>query len=189
VSALRWTLATTAGFALGGVALHSPGASAVGTSYLEFDVSAATFGAFLGTLVGLVTGLLQLIARRSRELRLVAAAVLGVAIAHALADGAPAIWGVPVVAALSGLAAAIAFAWATRTRDVRLLAIWFAAWTAGWLVGVSLAGALGLSGGATPEVWAAEHLVIAASLGLAWGFATSTDVRRVVERRWSFRSG
>ena len=46
VSTLRWTLATTAGFALGGVALHSPGASGVGTSYLEFDVSAAAFGGF-----------------------------------------------------------------------------------------------------------------------------------------------
>jgi hypothetical protein len=189
VSALRWTLATTAGFALGGVALHSPGASAVGSTYLDFDASAATFGAFLGTLVGLVTGLLQLIARRTRELRLVGATVVAVAIAHALADGAPAIWGVPVVAALSGLAAAAAFAWATNIGDVRMLAIWFAAWTGGWLGGVSLAGALGLSGGGTPEVWAAEHLVIGASLGLAWGLATTTDVRHVVERRSSRRSG
>ena len=144
---LRWIAATTAGFVLGGLALHSPGASGVGSSYLDADLSAAIFGAILGTIVGLTTGTLQLIALRSRNARLVAAAIIAVATAHALADGAPAVWGVPLVAALSGALAALPFAWATGVIDPRAVGTWTFVWAGGWLAGVTVAGALGLTGG------------------------------------------
>jgi hypothetical protein len=67
VRSLRWTLATAGGFALGGIALHSPGASAIGASYLEWDVSAAVFGGILGSVVGAITGLLQMLAHGLRS--------------------------------------------------------------------------------------------------------------------------
>ena len=66
---LLWTLATTAGFVAGGVALHSPGASGIGATYFEWDVSAAVFGAVLGAVVGAVAGLLQLLALGIRDYR------------------------------------------------------------------------------------------------------------------------
>lgn len=176
----RWTAATTAGFVLGGAGLHSPGASGIGAAFLEWDVSAAIFGAFLGAIVGSVTGLLQNIALGRRDLRVLVAMVVTVSVAHALADGAPAIWGVSGVAALSGIVAAIANAWALRTWDVRSLIAAFVAWWAGWMGGVALAGALGLTYGSTPEVWATEHVVIAAVLGLAFGTATSPAMRRIL---------
>ncbi len=177
---LRWTLATAVGFALGGVALHSPGASAVGASYLEWDVSAAAFGAGLGGIVGIATGVLQMLALRARRWHALAAAVVAVGVAHALADGAPAIWGVGGVAAISALVATAAAAWALSMRAWRWIAVSAFAWWAGWLAGVAVAGWLGLSGGATPDVWAAEHAVIAGILGLAWGGATSPRARRVL---------
>ncbi|MGH2472473.1 MAG: hypothetical protein ACRDG6_08740 [Candidatus Limnocylindria bacterium] len=178
---LRWTLATATGFALGGVALHSPGASAVGASYLDWDVSAAAFGAILGSIVGVVTALLQMLALGIRSWRLVAAAVAAVAVAHALADGAPAAWGVGVVAAISGLCAAVVLAWALRTRAWRWIIASVFAWWAGWLLGVAIAAAVGQSGGTTQAAWATEHAVIAGILGLAWGSATSPDARRLLE--------
>lgn len=167
---------------LGGVALHSPGASAVGASYLEWDVSAAVFGAILGSVVGVITALLQMVALGVRSWRLVAASVVAVAVAHALADGAPAAWGVAVVAAISGICAAAALAWALRTRAWRWIIASAFAWWAGWLLGVAITIGLGLSGGTTPDVWATEHAVIAGILGLAWGSATSPDARRLLEQ-------
>jgi hypothetical protein len=181
VRSLRWTLATAGGFALGGAALHSPGASAVGAFYLDWDVSAAAFGAILGSIVGVITALLQMVALRIRSWRLVAAAVAAVAVAHALADGAPAAWGVGVVAAISGLAAAAALAWALRTRAWRWIVASAFAWWAGWLLGVAIAAGLRLSGGTTPTAWMIEHVVIAGVLGLAWGSATSPGARRLLE--------
>ncbi|HET7700216.1 MAG TPA: hypothetical protein VFM06_05035 [Candidatus Limnocylindria bacterium] len=180
MTAARWIAATTLGFVLTGMALHSPGASSVGNAYYEWDMSAALFGAILGALAGLVTGGLRLLAIRARSLRLLLATVAAVAVGHALADGAPSVWGVPIVAALGGLAAAAAHAWATRERDVRLMALIALAWTAGWLGGVALAGALGLSGGADPGAWAAEHAVIAAAIGIAFGAATAPAARRIL---------
>ena len=176
----RWTIATTLGFVLGGIGLHSPGASGVGSSYLEADLSAALFGAILGIVVGLVTGGLQLIALGTRSRRIVIATIIAVATAHALADGAPASWSVPIVAVLSGAAAAAALAWATATRDVRAIALWIAAWAGGWIAGVAIAGVFGLSGGSTPDVWAAEHAIIAATLGIVWGIATAPALRRIL---------
>jgi hypothetical protein len=181
VTSVRWTLATTGGFVLGGVALHSPGASGIGASYLEWDLSAATFGAILGSIVGVVTGILQMIALGVRSWRLVGASVVAVAVAHAMADGAPAVWGVGGVAAISGLCAAAALAWAFRTRAWRWIIASALAWWAGWMLGVAIAAGLGLSGGSTPGAWAIEHAVIAAILGLAWGAATSPHARRAIE--------
>ncbi|MDQ2913126.1 MAG: hypothetical protein M3T56_07700, partial [Chloroflexota bacterium] len=166
---LRWTLATAGGFALGGFAFHSPGASAVGAFYLDWDVSAAAFGAILGSIVGLITALLQMLALGVRNWRLVAASVVAVAVAHALADGAPAGWGVGGVAAISGVSAAVVLAWALRTRAWRWIIASAFAWWAGWLLGVAIAVGLGLSGGTTPDKWVTEHVVIAGILGLAWG--------------------
>ncbi len=183
---LRWTLATAGGFALGGAALHSPGAPALGPSYLEWDVSAAAFGAILGSVVGVVTALLQLLALGARSWRLIVASIVAVAVAHALADGAPAAWGVGVAAATSGLCAAAALAWALHTRAWRWIIASAFAWWAGWLLGVAIAARLGLSGGTTPSAWATEHAVIAGILGLAWGSATSPDARRVLEENQLF---
>ncbi|MEK6206084.1 MAG: hypothetical protein AABM32_00415 [Chloroflexota bacterium] len=180
---LRWTLATTGGFVLGGVALHSPGASGIGAAYLDWDVPAAVFGAILGSVVGIVTGVLQMIALGVRSWRLVAASVIAVAVAHALADGAPAVWGVAVVAAISGLCAALALAWALRTRAWRWIIASAFAWWAGWTLGVAIAVALGLSGGTTPDKWVTEHVVIAGILGLAWGSATSPHAQRLLTVR------
>lgn len=177
---LRWTLATTVGFVAGGTALHSPGASAVGAAYFEWDVSAAVVGTLFGAIVGALTGLLQLVALGIRSWRLVAASIAAVSVAHALADGAPAVWGVAVVAALSGLCAAAALAWALRIRAWRWTLASSVVWWAGWSLGVAVAGALGLSSGATPDVWATEHAVIAAILGLAWGGMTSPAARRIL---------
>ena len=106
--------------------------------------------------------------------------VVTVAVAHALADGAPAMWGVPVVACLSGIVAGFAHAWATRLRDPRLIAAVAVAWTIGWLSAVALAGALRLSASYEPAVWMTEHAVIGAVLGLAFGFATSPAMRRIL---------
>jgi hypothetical protein len=176
----RWTAATTAGFVLGGAALHSPGASGVGAAFLEWDVSAAIFGAVLGAIVGAITALLQSIALGRRDVRVFIAVIVTVSIAHALADGAPAIWGVSAVAAISGAVAAVANAWRTHSRDARLLVVVLLAWWSGWMGGVALAGALNLSFGSSPEVWAMEHVVIAAVLGLTFGAATSPAMRRIL---------
>ena len=176
----RWTAATTAGFMLGGAALHSPGASGIGAAFLEWDVSAAIFGGFLGAIVGAITGLLQNIALGRRDPRVFIAIIVTVSAAHALADGAPAIWGVSAVAALSGVVATTANAWRIRHWDGRVLVTVLAAWWAGWIGGVAFAGALGLSFGSTPDVWATEHVVIAAVLGLAFGAATSPAMRRIL---------
>ena len=176
----RWTAATTAGFILGGAAVHSPGASGIGAAFLEWDVSAAVFGGFLGAIVGAITGLLRSVALGHRDARTFIATAITVSVAHALADGAPAIWGVSGVAALSGVVAAVANAWGARNWDTRSLVAALVAWWAGWLGGVGLAGVLGLSYGSTPDVWATEHVVIAAVLGLAFGTATSPAMRRIL---------
>ena len=176
----RWIAATSVGFALTGMGLHSPGSSGVGNLFLEWDVSAALFGAILGAIAGALTGLLQLLALRTREVRLLVAIVITVSVGHGLADGAPAVWGVPLVASLSGIVAGFAHAWATRLRDPRLIAAVAVAWTIGWLIAVALAGALSLSGSYEPAVWMTEHAVIGAVLGLAFGFATSPAMRRIL---------
>ena len=177
---LGWTLATTVGFVLGGIALHAPGASGIGATYLDWDVSAAVFGAILGSVVGIITALLQMVALGRRSWRLLAATVVAVAVAHALADGAPAAWGVVGVAAISGLCAAAALALALRARAWRWVIASAFAWFAGWSLGVAFAGELRLSGGTTPGAWATEHAVIAGILGLAWGGVTSPAGRRLL---------
>lgn len=188
MNSAAWILATAVGFALTGAGLHSPGASAVGGSFYDWDVSAALFGAFLGAIAGAFTGLLQLVALRTRALRLLLATAFAVGVAHALADGAPAMWGVAVVAGLSGLAGAAAYAWATRIRDLRLIGVVAIAWSGGWLAAVALAGALGLSAGSAPSAWATEHAVIGAVLGLAVGAATSPAMRRILGARRALSS-
>lgn len=175
-----WTLATTVGFALGGAALHAPGASGVGAHYLDWDLTAAAFGAILGSVVGIVTALFQMVALGRRNRRLLAATVIAVAAAHGLADGAPAIWGVSGVAAISGLSAAAALAWALRTRAWKWVIASAFGWFAGWSLGVAIAGGLGLGRGSSPATWATEHAVIAGVLGLVWGSITSPAGRRLL---------
>ena len=97
------------------------------------------------------------------------------AVAHALADGAPATWGVSVAAAISGAAAALAFAWAARWLDWRSVALMSFAWWAGWVGGVALLGVIApVLGYGT-----VDHVVIGAALGLSWGAATSPAARRL----------
>ena len=165
---IAWVIATALGFILGGAALHSPGASAVGAEYLEWDVSAAIFGA----IVGAITGALQNVALRARNARVILAMVVTVAAAHALADGAPNAWGVPAVAAMSAIVAALAMAWASGTRAPLALAAWALAWWLGWEIGLSF--------GSTPDIWAQEHIVIAGLLGIVFGAATSPAMRRIL---------
>ena len=114
------------GFVAGGVALHSPGAVALGQYAFEWGPPAAL--------------------------------IVAVAVAHALADGAPATWGVSLAAAISGVAAALAFAWAARSWDWRTVAPMSFAWWAG-RVG-----------------------------GLAWGAAPSPAMRRILRERRALTS-
>jgi hypothetical protein len=176
VRSLAWTGATTAGFVVGGALLHSPGAIGLGQYAFEWDLSAALFGAMFGAVVGAFTGFLQTRTIAGPSGRFIIAAVVAVAVAHALADGAPATWGVSVAAALSGIAAAVAFGWATRRLDWRALALQALAWWSGWVGGVAVLGVV------TPVVGygTVDHLVIAAVLGLAWGAATSPAVRSLL---------
>jgi hypothetical protein len=176
---LAWIAATTVGFVSCGTALHSPGAASLGQYAFEWDLPAAVFGAVFGAVVGLFTGFLQTRTIAGPPARFVVAAVVAVGVAHALADGAPATWGVSVAALISGAAAALAFAWAARSMDWRWVALMWFAWWAGWVGGVAVLGAVApVLGYGT-----LDHLVIGAALGLSWGTATSPAVRRFFRGR------
>lgn len=179
VRSLAWIAATMIGFVLGGIALHSPGAVSLGQYAFEWDPPAAAFGALLGAVVGAFTGLLQARTVGGPSGRFVVAAVVAVATAHALADGAPATWGVSIAAAISGVAAALAFAWAARSWDWRGLALMSFAWWAGWVGGLAVLGVI------APVVGyeVVDHEVIGAVLGLSWGATTSPALRRLVGER------
>jgi hypothetical protein len=178
VKSLTWIAATTIGFVAGGIALHSPGAVSLGQYAFEWDLPAAVVGAVFGAIVGAFTGLLQARAVGGSS-RFILAAVGAVAVAHALADGAPATWGVSLAAAISGGAAAVAFAWAARWWDWRAVALTSVAWWAGWVGGVSVLGAI------APVVGyqVVDHPVIGAVLGLTWGAVTSPVMRRTFGER------
>jgi hypothetical protein len=163
------------GFVAGGLALHSPGATELGQYPFAWDVSAAIAGAVFGAVVGAFTGFLQTRTIGAPAARFIVAAVVAVAVAHALADGAPATWGVPLAAAISGVAAALAFGWAARSLDPRALAMMAFAWWAGWVGGLALLGAIATAVGYGVVD---NHLVIGAALGLSWGAATSPAMRR-----------
>jgi hypothetical protein len=183
VRSLAWIAATTIGFVAGGLALHSPGATELGQYPFAWDVSAAIVGAVFGAVVGAFTGFLQARTIGGPAARLIVAAIVGVAIAHALADGAPATWGVSLAAAISGVAAALAFGWAARSLDPRALALMSFAWWAGWVGSLALLGAIATAVGYGVVN---DHLVIGAVLGLSWGTATSPAARTFVgERRAS----
>jgi hypothetical protein len=172
---LAWIVATMIGFVSGGTFLHSPGATELGQYPFEWDPPAAVFGAVLGAVVGAFTGFLQTRTVGGSTRRLIIAAVVAVAVTHALADGAPATWGVSFAATVGGVAAALAFAWAVRLMDLRAIAMMAVAWWAGWVGGVALLGAVApIVGYGT-----VDHLVIAAVLGLLWGAATSPATRRI----------
>jgi hypothetical protein len=173
VRSLAWIAATTVGFLAGGLLLHSPGAVELGPYAFEWDPGAAVFGAVFGSVVGAFTGFLQTRTVGGPSARLIIAAVVAVAVTHALADGAPATWGVSFAAAVGGVAAALAFAWAARWFDWRAVAVMCFAWWAGWVGGLAVLGAI------APVVGygSIDHLVIAAVLGLSWGAATSPAMR------------
>jgi hypothetical protein len=179
VRSMAWVAATVLGFVAGGLALHSPGATGLGQYPFDWDPPAAVFGAVLGAVVGVITGFLQTRTIGGPPARFIIAAVVAVAVAHALADGAPATWGVSFAAAVSGAAAALAFAWAARSLDWRALAVMCFAWWAGWVGGLAVLGAI------APVVGygAVDHLVIGAVLGLSWGAATSPAMRRIFGER------
>jgi hypothetical protein len=162
----------------GGVALDAPGATSLGQYAFDWDPVAAVFGAVFGAVVGAFTGFLQTRTIAGPPGRFILAAVVAVAVAHALADGAPATWGLSIAAALSGIAAAFAFAWAARWHW-RAVALMTFAWWAGWVGGVAVLGLI------APVVGygVADHLVIAAVLGLSWGAATSPAARASLGQR------
>lgn len=182
---LAWIAATVTGFVAGGQLLHSPGATGLGQYPFHWDVRAAVFGAVFGTVVGAFTGFLQTRTVGGPPARFIIAGAVAVAGAHALADGAPATWGVSFAAALSGAAAALAFAWAARWLDLRALAMMCFAWWAGWVGGLEVLGVI------APVVGAGvvDHLVIGAILGLSWGAATSPAMRRIFGVRPALSSG
>lgn len=163
------------GFVAGGFALHSPGATGLGQYAFTWDVSAAIVGAVFGAVVGAFTGFLQTRTIDGPPARFIIAAMVAVAVAHAFADGAPATWGVSFAAAVSGVAAALAFAWAARSLDWRAVATMAFAWWAGWVGGLAVLGAI------APIVGygVVDHQIIGAALGLSWGAATSPAMRRV----------
>ena len=178
---LAWTAATVVAFVGGGTLLHSPGAISLGQYAFDGDIGAAVFGAVLGAIVGAFTGFLQSRTTSEPPGRFIGAAVIAVAAAHALADGAPATWGVSVAAAISGIVAALAFAWAARWLDWRAVGLMTIAWWGGWVGGVALLGAI------APVVGyeAVDHQVIGAVLGLTWGAATSPVMRSLIRDRVS----
>jgi hypothetical protein len=181
---VAWIAATVIGFVAGGVALHSPGAVSLGQYPFEWDPPAAVFGAVLGGVVGAFTGFLQTRTIAGSRARFIIAAAVAVAVAHAFADGAPATWGVSFAAAVSAVAAALAFAWATRSLDWRAVVTMCFAWWAGWVGGLAVLGAL------APVVGygVVDHPVIGAVLGLSWGAATSPAMRRVFGERRALSS-
>jgi hypothetical protein len=148
----------------------------LGQYAFDWDPPAALIGAVFGAVVGALTGFLQARAAIGESsARFIVAAIVAVAVAHALADGAPATWGVSLAAAISGVAAALAFAWAARSWDWRTVALMSFAWWAGWVGGVALLGAIvPLVGYGT-----VDHVIISAVLGLSWGAATSPALRRI----------
>ena len=180
---LAWIAATVIGFVAGGIALHSPGAVGLGQFAFDWDLPAALIGAVFGAVVGAFTGFLQSTTIGGSS-RVIVAAIVAVAVAHALADGAPATWGVSLAAAISGFAAAVAFAWAARSRDWRMVALMSFAWWAGWVGGVALLGAI------APVVGygVVDHLIISAVLGLSWGAATSPALSRTFGERRALSS-
>jgi hypothetical protein len=165
VKSVAWIAATVIGFVAGGIALHSPGAVSLGQYAFEWDLPAAVAGAVFGAVVGAFTG-------------------FAIAVAHALADGAPATWGVSLAAAMSGFAAALAFAWAAHSWDWRTVALMSFAWWAGWVGGVAVLGAI------APVVGygVVDHPVIGTVLGLSWGAATSPAMRRIFGERRALSS-
>ena len=171
---VAWIAATTVGFGVIGTALHSPGAVSLGQYAFEWDVPAAILGAVLGGVVGAATGFLQARTISAPPARFIIAAAVAVAVAHALADGAPATWGVSLAAAISGAAAALAFAWAERSFDLIALAVMSFAWWLGWVGGVAILGVIAPYAG----YGVLDHPVIGAVLGIAWGVATSPALRR-----------
>jgi hypothetical protein len=179
VKSFAWIAATTIGFVVGGIALHSPGAVGLGQYAFDWDPPAALIGAVFGAVVGALTGFLQTRAAGGSSARFIVAAVVAVAVAHALADGAPATWGVSLAAVISGVAGALAFAWAARLWDWRTVALMSFAWWAGWVGGVALLGAI------APVVGygTVDHLIIGAALGLSWGAATSPAMLRIFGER------
>jgi hypothetical protein len=172
------------GFVAGGITLHSPGAVGLGQYAFDWDPPAALIGAVFGAVVGAFTGFLQTRAVGESSARFIVAAIVAVAVAHALADGAPATWGVSLAAAINGVAAALAFAWAARSWAWRSVALMSIAWWAGWVGGVALLGAI------APVVGygQVDHLIISSVLGLSWGGATSPAVRRILGERRALRS-
>ena len=180
---VAWIAATTIGFVVVGSALHSPGAVSLGQYAFEWDVPAAILGALFGSIVGAATGFLQTRTISGQRSRFIIAAAVAVAVAHALADGAPATWGVSVAAAISGVAAALAFSWAARSFNPVALATMSFAWWLGWVGGVAVLGVVApIVGYGT-----VDHLVIGAALGLAWGTATSPAMRRKFRERGIIR--
>jgi len=184
VRSLAWIAATLIGFVAGGIALHSPGAVSLGQYAFDWDPPAALIGAVFGAIVGAFTGFLQTKAVGESSARFIVATIVAVAVAHALADGAPATWGISLAAAISGIAAAFAFAWAVRSWDWRSIALMSFAWWAGWVGGVALLGAI------APVVGyeVVDHPVISVALGLSWGAATSPAVRRILRVRRALSS-
>lgn len=182
---LAWIAATVTGFVAGGEALHSPGATGLGQYPFHWDLPAAVFGAVLGTVVGAFTGFLQTRTIGGPPARFIIATAVAVAVAHALADGAPATWRVSFAAALSGAAAALAFGWAARWLELRALAMMCFAWWAGWVGGLEVLGVIAPAVGAG----VVDHVVISAILGLSWGAATSPAMRRVLGERSALGSG
>lgn len=169
---LAWTVAIVLGLAGGGFAFHFPGSYGNST----VDPSAALVGIVVGSVNGLLVGVLAWIAlrlSRADGYRMLAASALLVGLTHAANDGSPT--GIPflVVEAVAGLVAAGTAAWILRVRRSSVLAVAGVAWTAGIVLGGWTGNLIGLPFSETPIGWSVDHAWDGLITGLVWGTATA----------------
>ncbi|MGK2851415.1 MAG: hypothetical protein ACSLFN_10955 [Candidatus Limnocylindrales bacterium] len=168
---LTWAIAIIVGLAVGGFALHFPGSFGEAT----WQPAALVFGVILGAAHGVAVGALLWLALglpRSTGKRLLVWMALGIGATHGLHDGAPASLGAPLVALLSGVALAAAYAWAMSDRRPRIVGVVGVGWAVGLMLAVSVGGALGLPWSETPIGWSTDHAVDGIVVGLVWAIAT-----------------
>lgn len=172
-AALRWLVATTLGLVIGGFALHFPGSFG---GQGGWSLAAAVFGLILGFMTGALVGIMQwasLLLPRRIGMRLVLAMALSVGATHALFDGSPTQAPLPLVAALSGILTAAAFAWLLGERARVLFVASAAAWAVGIAIADILSNAIGLPFEETPVGWSMDHAFDGLIVGIVWGGTTA----------------
>ena len=163
---IRWGLATTLGLALAGFAFHFPGSFDSDTWRIE----AMVFGGLLGAISGLLTGALQWASVRPVQggWRLILTMAFGIAVSHALADGAPTSLGTLAVAVAGAGALTLVMALVGSERRPLTLAASLVGWAGGWMVAYAVTEALQLPRSADQTSWAMQHAVVGLVVGIVW---------------------